>query len=596
MGVPCPANSTGPSVFIGCTCNAGYTGAIAPMTTAPWYSGACNLRPCAATSSSSDTGVDGNFYCVNGGSVAGTAGSCTCTGCNAGYTGANCASDVNECASVPCQNGGTCVDGVSMFTCTCVTGWEGPTCTTQRNPCITNEDNCDPVHATCIHTGPSSHTCTCSAGYTTTNQGVNCTNIDECASNPCQNGGTCVDNVLQYTCTCPAGYSGTSCETFAACVPTSNPTNDGSDGHFYCVNGGTINGVTGSCSCTSCNPGFSGTSCQTNINECASSPCQNGAVCVDMLGSFFCNCSTAAGYSGTLCATPVTCAATQVANSNLATAGSITGTMGQAVNVTCNAGYSGGGTATCSAAGFFNALTCSPTCSTTTYHKRSTTCPDFVSGLITTEAECRQAQTLLGLTFASVAGPAWHSGCLFHGGSVYFSPHTPGSTQNPTDAYICRTSPSNQMGVTATHCGAGQGQVASRTSCTTTALALGLLTGTATASVTGGDWQPGCLFHNNGVYYSPGKTYVQQTATCTAATLIGTADECQNIASAQLNLQWRGVAGSDWQTGCLFHNGGVYFSPFQAGSTNNPSNGYICSGPPSSNPASSQGYICDGCV
>jgi hypothetical protein len=63
---------------------------------------------------------------------------------------------------------------------------------------------------------------------------------------------------------------------------------------------------------------------------------------------------------------------------------------------------------------------------------------------------------------------------------------------------------------------------------------------------------------------------VQQTATCTAATLIGTADECQHVASAQLNLQFAAVAGSDWETGCLFHNGAVYFSPFQAGSTNKP--------------------------
>jgi len=37
--------------------------------------------------------------------------------------------------------------------------------------------------------------------------------IDECASNPCQNGGTCVDNVNGFTCACVSGYDGTSCET-----------------------------------------------------------------------------------------------------------------------------------------------------------------------------------------------------------------------------------------------------------------------------------------------------------------------------------------------------------------------------------------------
>ena len=37
--------------------------------------------------------------------------------------------------------------------------------------------------------------------------------IDECASNPCQNGGTCADDVNRYDCTCEAGYTGSDCET-----------------------------------------------------------------------------------------------------------------------------------------------------------------------------------------------------------------------------------------------------------------------------------------------------------------------------------------------------------------------------------------------
>lgn len=37
--------------------------------------------------------------------------------------------------------------------------------------------------------------------------------INECLSLPCQNGGTCNNEVNKYTCTCLGGYSGTNCET-----------------------------------------------------------------------------------------------------------------------------------------------------------------------------------------------------------------------------------------------------------------------------------------------------------------------------------------------------------------------------------------------
>ena len=39
------------------------------------------------------------------------------------------------------------------------------------------------------------------------------TDIDECSSNPCENGGTCNDAVDMYTCDCDAGYNGDNCET-----------------------------------------------------------------------------------------------------------------------------------------------------------------------------------------------------------------------------------------------------------------------------------------------------------------------------------------------------------------------------------------------
>ena len=37
--------------------------------------------------------------------------------------------------------------------------------------------------------------------------------INECLSNPCQNGGTCFDGINQYTCVCLLGFTGTFCES-----------------------------------------------------------------------------------------------------------------------------------------------------------------------------------------------------------------------------------------------------------------------------------------------------------------------------------------------------------------------------------------------
>lgn len=36
---------------------------------------------------------------------------------------------------------------------------------------------------------------------------------NECESNPCSNGGTCLDRVGEFQCICPVGYAGSRCET-----------------------------------------------------------------------------------------------------------------------------------------------------------------------------------------------------------------------------------------------------------------------------------------------------------------------------------------------------------------------------------------------
>ena len=45
-------------------------------------------------------------------------------------------SDTAECASSPCQNGGSCTDIVNGHTCNCVDGYDGPNCENGKNATI----------------------------------------------------------------------------------------------------------------------------------------------------------------------------------------------------------------------------------------------------------------------------------------------------------------------------------------------------------------------------------------------------------------------------------------------------------------------------
>lgn len=53
------------------------------------------------------------------------------------------------------------------------------------------------------------------------------------------------------------------------------------------------------CSCLS---GFRGSRCEINVNECARSPCANGATCVDSINHYTCTCPP--GFAGRHCDRP----------------------------------------------------------------------------------------------------------------------------------------------------------------------------------------------------------------------------------------------------------------------------------------------------
>lgn len=77
-------------------------------------------------------------------------------------TGARCQVNENDCASMPCLNGGLCIDKVNGFYCNCTEEWMGTVCEVpydvcQMRPCFNN--------GTCI-TGSNKHefSCTCLPG------------------------------------------------------------------------------------------------------------------------------------------------------------------------------------------------------------------------------------------------------------------------------------------------------------------------------------------------------------------------------------------------------------------------------------------------
>ena len=76
-----------------------------------------------------------------------------------------------------------------------------------------------------------------------------------------------------------AGWEGRNCETdIDECESTP------------CLNNATCNNYDGGYNCT-CAAGFSGDTCGTNIDECESNPCQNGAPCQDGIAGYTCNCA-----------------------------------------------------------------------------------------------------------------------------------------------------------------------------------------------------------------------------------------------------------------------------------------------------------------
>lgn len=95
-----------------------------------------------------------------------------------------------------------------------------------------------------------------------------------------------------YSCSCNCGWIGTNCNS-AVDRCASSP----------CQNGGLCQNTAPCGFQCICSLGFSGSLCQTYSNPCSSNPCSINGQCVNSYFGYTCNCS--AGYTGSGCNTPI---------------------------------------------------------------------------------------------------------------------------------------------------------------------------------------------------------------------------------------------------------------------------------------------------
>ena len=244
--------------------------------------------------------------------------------CSPGYTGQDCDVDIDDCASNPCENEGRCIDGVNLYTCDCTdTGFMGDNCEFDIDECL--ESPCL-RNATCNNL-KNDFSCDCPQGY----EAKNCEeDVQDCAEEPCKNNATCFErsnatlynpevaaglpagireNFLDgfsydfaagYLCDCPKGFEGNELISRSTDENTYCSLHRNQRAKIIDVNHLSLEkSYTLLLTFNSLVTFLSGENCETNIDECAGDPCQNGATCVDGIAQYTCMCHP--GYEGVDC-------------------------------------------------------------------------------------------------------------------------------------------------------------------------------------------------------------------------------------------------------------------------------------------------------
>uniref|UniRef100_T1IG03 Cubilin n=1 Tax=Rhodnius prolixus TaxID=13249 RepID=T1IG03_RHOPR len=226
--------------------------------------------------------------------------------CSKGQT---CQKDVDECdrfkgTDLGCQNGGTCQNREGGYNCLCPDNWFGLHCTRRTYDCTAQDSAEICGHGVCINRGGVGRgfICICDQGWTSTPGTGSCTvDINECdqKAHPCSHDPpvSCVNLPGSFDCeACPPGYSGNGyhCADIDECLINNGGCS--SQPQVQCIN------TRGSFSCGPCPPGYSGNgiTCEPVSSLCVvnNGGCNDMATCIHNPSLNYVQCRCPLGWTG----------------------------------------------------------------------------------------------------------------------------------------------------------------------------------------------------------------------------------------------------------------------------------------------------------